>query len=467
MNIIIDPDIRDFLPPLSKKSFADLEAKLQEDGCREALVVWKGKSILIDGHHRYRICIENDIPFSIVEYEFEDIDDVKRWIITNQDGRRNLHPNEAAYYTGKLYELEKKQQGGLRNPDGANQYTDERSSGNNYHLTKTEEKVAKLTGESPKTVRNHHKFTQAIDALAKELNEPVLPLIRVHTSKKDWISLAEELDFDREGVKEVVTAIQKGKTAGKQAFRERKKAKMDKAVVDTTVEIEEVDGDKVELGDVWQLGKHLLYCMDSSLWRPEELATMAFADPPYNVGVADWDKGFVWDHDWLEEFADYVLVTPGNSQISDFIKTTQMKYRWMLNCDLPGVYGRKSAIGTSNTLPVLLFSQLVSVHRGISDRYSCTYNQKEKQESSHPGRKPKALIGWLIESFTSPGNLVIDPFLGSGTTLLMAEALDRVCHGAELNPVYCAEIIARWEAMTGKKAAKASNNSLNYCSENS
>ena len=208
----------------------------------------------------------------------------------------------------------------------------------------------------------------------------------------------------------------------------------------------------VNPGDVWRLGDHRLHCIDSSEWDFDGPAKLAFADPPYNVGVDEWDKEFKWSHDWLEQVADYVLVTPGTSQISSFLKGSSMHYKWMLTNALPGVYGRHSAIGTSNTINALLFSEFESVHLGISDYNSCSFSQSEKGESDHKGRKPKDFIGWLIQSFTLEGDLVIDPFLGSGTTLLMAENLNRVCFGCEILPRYCKEIICRWENMTSQKA---------------
>jgi DNA modification methylase len=179
---------------------------------------------------------------------------------------------------------------------------------------------------------------------------------------------------------------------------------------------------------------------------------MAFADPPYNKDVASWDNGFVWQHDWLEEVADYVFVTPGTSQIGKLLKDTEMQYRWLLTCGLPGVNGRHSAIGTSNTIQVLLFSALKSVHLGASDYMTCSYDQTERFESTHLGRKPSALMAWLIDAFSSKGDVVLDPFLGSGTTLLMCESLGRICYGCELEPSHCESIIARWEAMTGQQA---------------
>jgi DNA modification methylase len=72
----------------------------------------------------------------------------------------------------------------------------------------------------------------------------------------------------------------------------------------------------------------------------------------------------------------------------------------------------------------------------------------------HPTMKPLPLVERAIENSSRPGDLVLDLFLGSGSTLIAAERTGRVCYGLELDPHYCSIAIARWEAFTGGKAEK-------------
>lgn len=72
----------------------------------------------------------------------------------------------------------------------------------------------------------------------------------------------------------------------------------------------------------------------------------------------------------------------------------------------------------------------------------------------HPTMKPLALIERALENSSRPGDVVLDLFLGSGSTLIAAERTGRVCRGLELDPHYASMVIARWEAFTGKKAEK-------------
>ena len=68
--------------------------------------------------------------------------------------------------------------------------------------------------------------------------------------------------------------------------------------------------------------------------------------------------------------------------------------------------------------------------------------------------KPVGLLQLLIKDGSLPNQNVYDPFLGSGSTLIACEKLDRKCYGMELEPKYCDVIVKRWEQWTGEKATK-------------
>jgi DNA modification methylase len=73
----------------------------------------------------------------------------------------------------------------------------------------------------------------------------------------------------------------------------------------------------------------------------------------------------------------------------------------------------------------------------------------------HPCPKPLRLWTWLIERLSfSATDILYDPFLGSGTTIIAAEQLGRRCYGLEIDPTYCDVIVARWERLTGRKATR-------------
>ncbi len=70
----------------------------------------------------------------------------------------------------------------------------------------------------------------------------------------------------------------------------------------------------------------------------------------------------------------------------------------------------------------------------------------------HSAAYPVALPAWFIRAFSDPGDIIFDPFLGSGTTLIAASQEGRVARGCEISPKYADVILARWEAATGLTA---------------
>lgn len=70
----------------------------------------------------------------------------------------------------------------------------------------------------------------------------------------------------------------------------------------------------------------------------------------------------------------------------------------------------------------------------------------------HPTMKPLALVERALANSSRSGDLVLDPFLGAGTTLIACERTGRRCRGIELDPHYCDVVVARWEAFSGKSA---------------
>ena len=103
----IDPELRDFIPPLTDLEYENLEELIVQDGCEEALTVWDG--VIIDGHNRYRICHEHSVPFAIREKNFESKEQAKLWMARKQLGRRNLKPFQKCELVIPLEEAIKKE----------------------------------------------------------------------------------------------------------------------------------------------------------------------------------------------------------------------------------------------------------------------------------------------------------------------------------------------------------------------
>jgi DNA modification methylase len=201
-------------------------------------------------------------------------------------------------------------------------------------------------------------------------------------------------------------------------------------------------------GQWYEVGPHRLYCGDNTdqafIDGLPNKAKFAFADPPYNEDVDEWDSGFIWSQDYLADIAEFVVVTPGISAIFDFARLTNMPYKWSLAAWISNGMTR-GALGFGNWIYGALFSKKESVHLTAQDFKKINIQTSGNADHYHKGKKPDEYMDWLLSTFCEEGDKVIDPFLGSGTTLLRADAKGLFCFGAEKTPEYCKKIIAQYK----------------------
>ena len=94
-------------------------------------------------------------------------------------------------------------------------------------------------------------------------------------------------------------------------------------------------------------------------------------------------------------------------------------------------------------------------HRRIARFRWMGVHGMEKQDTKkrvHPTQKPVELISWFLDNWGKKKVLIVDLFLGSGSTVIACEKAKKACYGMEIEPLYCDVIIQRWEEFTGKKA---------------
>lgn len=151
MDIIINKELQDLIPAMPEGQKVQLIANLKADGCRDALVVWREKGILLDGHNRYEICKKYKIKYTVTTIPIKDMEEAKFWMINNQLGRRNLTPDQFTNFLGMKYNTLKKEQG---RPNKIGQVDPINSS--------TAKQLAKEHGVSESTVKRAGKKAEAI-----------------------------------------------------------------------------------------------------------------------------------------------------------------------------------------------------------------------------------------------------------------------------------------------------------------
>jgi DNA modification methylase len=242
-------------------------------------------------------------------------------------------------------------------------------------------------------------------------------------------------------------------------------------------------------GDVWQLGPHRLLCGDATVAASYEAlldgepVDMVFTDPPYNVNYANSAKDKMRGKDRAilndnlgDGFYDFLVaaLTPTVAHCRGGI------YVAMSSSELDTLQAAFRAAGGKWSTFIIWAKHTFTLGRADyqrqyepilygwpegSQRHWCgdrdqgdVWNIKKPQKNDlHPTMKPVELVERALRNSSRPGNVVLDPFGGSGTTLIAAEKSGRVARLIELDPKYADVIVRRWEDYTGKKAARASN----------
>jgi hypothetical protein len=182
MNIIIKPEFRDLIPPLTHEEREQLTNSIVADGCISPLIVWEGKGILLDGHNRYEICMEYGVEFAVKELHFDTESEVEDWMILNQLGRRNVSPDSASALRGRLYNARKKSAGAPEgNQNAGNQCN---QNDNVVENGRTAEIIAKETGVSTPTVVRDGKLVDALEKLGISIADYMAGKARDEKGKK-------------------------------------------------------------------------------------------------------------------------------------------------------------------------------------------------------------------------------------------------------------------------------------------
>lgn len=154
--LTIDSEFRELCRPLTDEERSILKASIESEGCRDAIIVWANHDdTILDGHNRYEICSEVDLPFKAKAIVLTDRQACVEWIIANQLGKRNLTEAEKSFLRGKRYRAEKRQ----------GERTD-MTSGNSCQKSTTADKLAAEYNTSPRTIRNDAAFADAVDEIA-------------------------------------------------------------------------------------------------------------------------------------------------------------------------------------------------------------------------------------------------------------------------------------------------------------
>lgn len=242
----------------------------------------------------------------------------------------------------------------------------------------------------------------------------------------------------------------------------------------------------VKLGDLWQLGNHRLVCGDSTdiavigKLMDGAKADMVFTDPPYGMNL---------DTDYSDMKSDIFKGGMGGKKYEqgkvDEFHPEMVDAIFTIDADEMFLWGADyfaELLPNKNDGSWIVWDKRANGNDDVAEDYSsdkmygscfelCWSKKKHKRDIArvkwagifgmssqdqnkrlHPTQKPLELCAWFFNRYSKEGQVVVDLFGGSGSTLIACEQLNRKCYMCELDPHYCDVIIQRWENSTGEKA---------------
>jgi DNA modification methylase len=224
----------------------------------------------------------------------------------------------------------------------------------------------------------------------------------------------------------------------------------------------------VESGQLWQLGEHRLVCGDCTdkavvdKVMQGEVADLWLTDPPYGklkifsngtvIGVENVAKRKIYNPEHYQGEGDFRL-EPVLESVKDkynkmviwggnyFADVLPISTAWL-------VWDKRAGERAYFSDCELAWSNLPTGARVFAFTWQGMIRAGEHEERLHPTQKPSELMEWVIGKLDSESKIILDTFLGSGTTLIACERLGRKCRAVEISPAYCAVAIQRWVDVT-------------------
>lgn len=237
-------------------------------------------------------------------------------------------------------------------------------------------------------------------------------------------------------------------------------------------------------GDIWRLGRHRLMCGDST--KTEDIQKLAggakidmlLTDPPYGVDYVGKTKDALKIENDAKSDDEFILFLQNAFAAADSVmKPGAVFYIWhadsksyvfRMACQMVGWEVRQVLIWVKNSMvlgrqdyqwkhePCLYGWKDGAGHLWAADRKQTTVLEFDKPNANreHPTMKPVALFDYQIKNNTKGGDIVLDMFGGSGTTVIACEQNGRTAYVMEYDPKYVDVIVKRWENLTGEKAVR-------------
>ena len=382
--IEIKKEFKDLIPPLTKEEFKQLENNCMSEGIREKILTWNG--FIIDGHNRYEIATRWDLDFETESKHFDNEEAVKEWMILNQFGRRNLSNYQRSVLALELEDVFSKKA------------KENQGKRNDIKQISAESKPIETRKELSKVASVSHDTIAKVKKIQEKAPEEVKAKLRT-------------------GEVSINAAYKEIKKEEKKAEKENERDRLAEIGKNKKIEID------FRLGDFEEVFKDI----------PDGSIDCIITDPPYPKEFIEvWSK--------LSRFAKrvlkpngYCVAYSGQMYLPEVMKRMceNLDYYWTF-----AVYheGQTQIVNGINLMcrwkPVLIFQ---NGKKKIENTFQDYFISEQREKNGHDWQQSKSGVAYLIEMFTKKGDTILEPFAGSGTTMIVAKAKGRNVIGAEID----------------------------------
>jgi hypothetical protein len=394
MKLKIDEELRSLIPRLSDDEFNMLEQSILDEGIRDPIIVW-GMTI-IDGHNRYEIAQKHNLPYQLKNIYFDNKAEAKIWMLTNQIARRNV-----------------------------NKFT-----------------------RAEMAIQLEHLYAEKAKAINDELNPKILGLEheadvkKLKTDTRKEISKAADVSHgfifnvkqilarnpDAETLAKLRSGELKASEVQKVMRKEEKIAAREKRFQETAKTYDPIEGIQIINDDFYT------WCNENI---EDDSVPAIITDPPYPEEYL-----YLWDQ--LGEVAARVLepgrflvAYSGQMYLDRVMKTLSkhLSYCWTIALFHSGP---TQSVHPRNIIctwkPILVFRKGGPGKIDIDVEYTVdSFTKDYRDKEFHEWGQGEAAIGYCMDKFSKPGELVLEPFAGGGTTLVVAAEKKRKCIGIEID----------------------------------
>jgi DNA modification methylase len=381
----IKEEFKKLIPALTAEEFKQLEANCLEEGIREKIITWNG--FIIDGHNRYEIATRWNLDYQTESKRFKDENDVREWMINNQFGRRNLSNYQRGVLALELESVfsEKAKEQQIRKPESVSVNSPKQTP------IDTRKELSKIASVGEQTIAR----VKVIEAKASD---------------------------------EVKAQLITGEVSINQVYQDIKKEEKQQIKTDERHRLAEIGKTKkididFRLGDFEEVFKDI----------PDGSIDCIITDPPYPYEFIEvWSK--------LSRVAKrvlkpngYCIAYSGQMYLPEVMQrmSENLDYYWTF-----AVYheGQTQIVNGINLMcrwkPVLIFQ---NGKKKIENTFQDYFISESREKNGHDWQQSKSGVAYLIEMFTKEGDTILEPFAGSGTTIICAKEKNRNIIAAELD----------------------------------